>query len=106
MGDGGGKRGTFLPSVSSNGYGKTLSTTRHSSHSLRPAVKKKKNMSSSATEPPRRGDEAWLLTSAALVQLMTPGLAFFYGGLSHEGSTISTLMLSFSCIGVVTIFKS
>ena len=44
-----------------------------------------------------------MLTSTALVQLMTPGLAFFYGGLVGEGAAISTLMMSFAAMGVVTL---
>jgi ammonia channel protein AmtB len=42
------------------------------------------------------GDEAWMLMSTALVQFMTPGLAFFYGGLVGEGAAISTMMMSFA----------
>jgi Amt family ammonium transporter len=39
----------------------------------------------------------------ALVQLMTPGLAFFYGGMVGQNSVVSTMMLSFGTMGVVTI---
>lgn len=49
------------------------------------------------------GDMAWMLTSTALVQLMTPGLAFFYGGLVPSGSVVNTLMLVCGTMGVVTI---
>ncbi|MGH8867945.1 MAG: ammonium transporter [Actinomycetes bacterium] len=49
------------------------------------------------------GDTAWLLTSAALVLLMTPGLAFFYGGMVRARSVLNMLMMSFACLGVVTI---
>ena len=49
------------------------------------------------------GDTAWILTSAALVLLMTPGLAFFYSGLVRTKSAAATIMQSFIMIGVVTI---
>ncbi|MDN4473540.1 ammonium transporter [Demequina zhanjiangensis] len=46
---------------------------------------------------------AWLLTSASLVLLMTPGLAFFYGGMSRKKSVLNMMMMSFSSIGVVGV---
>jgi Amt family ammonium transporter len=46
------------------------------------------------------GDTAWLLISAALVMLMTPGLAFFYGGMVRRKNLLSTLMMSFVMLGV------
>ncbi|WP_084104406.1 ammonium transporter [Demequina sp. NBRC 110056] len=46
---------------------------------------------------------AWLLTSASLVLLMTPGLAFFYGGMSRRKSVLNMMMMSFSAIGVVGV---
>ncbi|WP_245395619.1 ammonium transporter [Anthocerotibacter panamensis] len=49
------------------------------------------------------GDTAWLLTSAALVLLMTPGLAFFYGGLVRGKNSLNTLMMSFVALGVIAI---
>jgi len=49
------------------------------------------------------GDTAWVLASAALVLLMTPGLAFFYGGLVGSKNVLSTLMHSFIIIAVVGI---
>jgi len=49
------------------------------------------------------GDQAWFLASTALVQLMTPGLAFFYGGLVNETSVVAALMLSFGTMGVVSL---
>jgi Amt family ammonium transporter len=49
------------------------------------------------------GDTAWLLASSALVLLMTPGLAFFYGGMSRSKSVLSTLMLSFVSIALVSV---
>ena len=49
------------------------------------------------------GHTAWMLTASALVFFMTPGLAFFYGGLVRAKSLVNTIMLSFITIGVVTI---
>lgn len=49
------------------------------------------------------GDTAWMLTSSALVLLMTPGLAFFYGGLVRSKSVLNMLMMNFVCIGIVSI---
>lgn len=49
------------------------------------------------------GDVAWLLTSTALVMLMTPGLALFYGGMVNAKNIISTMLQSFICMGVVSI---
>jgi len=46
------------------------------------------------------GDTAWLLVSAALVMFMTPGLAFFYGGMARRKNLLSTLMMSFVMIGL------
>jgi Amt family ammonium transporter len=50
------------------------------------------------------GDTAWMLTSTALVLLMTiPGLALFYGGMVRKKNVLATLMQSFACTCVVTI---
>jgi ammonium transporter, Amt family len=49
------------------------------------------------------GDTAWLLASSALVLLMTPGLAFFYGGMVRAKSVLNMIMMSFAAIGVVSI---
>jgi Amt family ammonium transporter len=49
------------------------------------------------------GHTAWMLTASALVFFMTPGLAFFYGGLVRAKNLVNTIMLSFMTIGVVTI---
>src|SRR5215510_3936091 len=48
-------------------------------------------------------DTAWVMTSAALVLLITPGLAFFYGGMVRVKSTLNMLMMSFISLGIVTI---
>ena len=49
------------------------------------------------------GHTAWMLTASALVLLMTPGLAFFYGGLVRARNTVSTIMYSFVAIAVVSV---
>ena len=49
------------------------------------------------------GDTAWILASSALVLLMTPGLAFFYGGLAGRKNALSTIMYSFMTIGIVGV---
>jgi ammonium transporter, Amt family len=49
------------------------------------------------------GDTAWLLVSAALVMFMTPGLAFFYGGLVRSKNVVGTIMQSFIALGLVTV---
>jgi ammonium transporter, Amt family len=49
------------------------------------------------------GDTAWLLVSAALVLLMTPGLALFYGGMVRKKNVLSTLMHSLSAIPIVSV---
>src|SRR5204863_6214394 len=49
------------------------------------------------------GDTAWLLTSSALVLFMTPGLAFFYGGLVRRKNALATIMQSFIIIGLISI---
>jgi Amt family ammonium transporter len=48
------------------------------------------------------GDTAWILASAALVLLMTPGLAFFYGGMVRVKSALNMIMMSFVTIGIVS----
>ena len=49
------------------------------------------------------GNTAWVLASAALVLLMTPGLAFFYGGMCRNKSVLNMLMMSFSSLGIVSV---
>ncbi|MGW2190335.1 ammonium transporter, partial [Streptomyces sp. NPDC001719] len=48
-------------------------------------------------------DTAFVLISAALVMLMTPGLAFFYGGMVRVKSALNMLMMSFISLGIVTV---
>ena len=49
------------------------------------------------------GNTAWLLASSALVLIMTPGLALFYGGLNRAKSVLNMMMMSFSCIGLISV---
>jgi Amt family ammonium transporter len=49
------------------------------------------------------GDTAWVLASAALVLLMTPGLAFFYGGMVRSKSVLNMMMMSFSSLAIITV---
>ncbi|PJA82391.1 MAG: ammonia channel protein [Nitrospirae bacterium CG_4_9_14_3_um_filter_44_28] len=55
--------------------------------------------------PPKvdTGDTAWVLISSALVMLMTPGLALFYGGMVRRKNVLGTIMQSFIALGVITI---
>ena len=49
------------------------------------------------------GDTAWVLASAALVLLMTPGLALFYGGMVRTKSVLNMMMMSFSSLLIITV---
>jgi Amt family ammonium transporter len=49
------------------------------------------------------GDTAWVLVSTALVMLMVPGLALFYGGLVRQKNALNTFMMSLSALGIVTV---
>ncbi|MER6878373.1 ammonia channel protein, partial [Amycolatopsis sp. NPDC000673] len=49
------------------------------------------------------GDTAWVLISAALVMLMTPGLAFFYGGMVRAKSVLNMLMMNFIALAIVGV---
>lgn len=55
------------------------------------------------TEGLNSGDIAWMLISAALVLLMTPGLALFYGGMVNAKNLISTMLQSFICMGIISV---
>src|SRR5262245_60623662 len=49
------------------------------------------------------GDTAWMLTSAALVLLMTPALGFFYGGMVRGKNILGTIMHSFFMIAIISV---
>src|SRR3954469_10709763 len=58
------------------------------------------------TPPPaiNQADTAWMLVATALVLLMTPALAFFYGGLVRSKNALNTMMMSFVALGFVGVF--
>ena len=49
------------------------------------------------------GDLAWVLISAALVLFMTPGLAFFYGGMDRSRNVLNMLMMNFWCLLIIPV---
>lgn len=49
------------------------------------------------------GNVAWILVSAALVLFMTPGLAFFYGGMDRTRNVLNMLMMNFYCVLVIPV---
>ncbi|MFM7885443.1 MAG: ammonia channel protein, partial [Pseudanabaena sp.] len=53
--------------------------------------------------PINSGDTAFMLVAAALVLLMTPGLAFFYGGLVRTRNVLNTMMMSLLLMAVVGV---
>jgi Amt family ammonium transporter len=55
------------------------------------------------TEGLNTGDTAWMLCATALVLLMTPGLAFFYGGMVNSKNVISTMLQSFVAMGIISL---
>src|SRR5262245_47428566 len=58
-------------------------------------------------EPPKKadtGDTAWMLISTALVMLMVPGLALFYGGMVRRKNILGTMMHSMVALSVVGVF--
>src|ERR687895_671755 len=50
-----------------------------------------------------QADTAWMLVATALVLLMTPALAFFYGGLVRSKNVLNTMMMSFISLGIVSV---
>ncbi|RYZ21601.1 MAG: ammonium transporter [Chitinophagaceae bacterium] len=57
----------------------------------------------SAPSAVNAADTAWMLTATALVLIMTPGLAFFYGGMVNKKNVLSTMLQSFICMVVITM---
>ncbi|HEX8549857.1 MAG TPA: ammonium transporter [Cytophagaceae bacterium] len=55
------------------------------------------------TEGINSGDVAWMLAATALVLIMTPGLALFYGGMVNPRNVISTMLQSFVCMGIISV---
>jgi ammonium transporter len=61
---------------------------------------------STPPEPPKidSGDTAWMITASALVMLMVPGLALFYGGMARSKNILATMMQSMAALAVVGVF--
>jgi len=59
--------------------------------------------SAQAPAPINSGDTAWMLTAAAFVLLMTPGLSFFYGGMVSFKNVVSTMLQSVVALGIISI---
>ncbi|MDB5272351.1 MAG: Ammonium transporter, partial [Chitinophagaceae bacterium] len=57
----------------------------------------------SPTEGLNSGDTAWMIVASGLVLLMTPGLAYFYGGMVNHKNVISTMLQSFISMGVISV---
>ena len=76
----------------------TLATAAFAQDAAAPAA-------AAAAEPakPDTGDTAWILVSSALVLLMTPGLALFYGGMVRGTNVLNMLMQSFVAMSVITV---
>src|SRR5438309_747582 len=67
-------------------------------------AKKLEDLDKAVKNAQMAGDNAWMLTSSALVLMMTgPGLALFYGGLVRRKNVLSTMMHSFVLMAVVTV---
>lgn len=49
------------------------------------------------------GDNAWMLTASALVLFMTPGLAFFYGGMCSVKNVLNMIMMSLACMAIISV---
>ena len=60
-------------------------------------------MSGPVSVPLSAGDTAWVLVSTALVMLMVPGLALFYGGLVRGKNTLNSMMMSLAPLGIITV---
>ena len=61
------------------------------------------NASALTPEGASKADTAWMIVATALVMLMTPGLAFFYGGLTRSKNVLNTLMMSFVALGIISV---
>ena len=68
-----------------------------------PMVELSVHLSAATDELTLNLNSLWLLVAAALVLLMTPGVAFFYGGMVKAKSVISMMMMSFGTMGVVGV---
>jgi ammonium transporter, Amt family len=68
------------------------------------ATERIRKLEQQAAEAKSSGDNAWMLTSSALVLMMTgPGLALFYGGLVRKKNVLGTMMQSFAMMALITV---
>jgi ammonium transporter len=67
-------------------------------------AKKIQDLEAKANAAEVKGDSAWLLMSSALVLLMVPGLALFYGGMVRRKNVLATMMHSMACLAFVGVF--
>ena len=71
--------------------------------SIDPMVVSQVAIHASAASEVSSGDTSWVLASAALVMMMTPALAFFYGGMVRQKNVMATIMQSFVIIAVISV---
>lgn len=88
---------SFL-SIAALGYAQTVDT-----EAPKAALTEKLAAAEPSAPAVDTGDTAWLLISTALVMLMTPGLALFYGGMVRRKNVLSTIMHSFIAVCIITI---
>jgi ammonium transporter len=69
-----------------------------------PQVVTKQDLSDAKDEAARSGEIAWMLNSSALVMLMVPGLALFYGGMVRKKNVLATMMQSMVALAVVGVY--
>ena len=60
-------------------------------------------LATESANPLNSGHTAWILMSMAMVQLMLPGLAFFYAGLLHRRSVVTMIMQNFAAMGLIFV---
>jgi len=94
---------TPAPATSTNINGSTTVMDDSAKPPAALANLKSVNNGALTAEGASRGDTAWMIVATALVMLMTPGLALFYGGLVRSKNVLNTLMMSFVALGIITI---
>jgi len=96
----------FLPMVSLNAQAQHTPSMDAQAAPASAAVSAPGSAAEAAAATPGKidtGDTAWMIVSTALVMLMTPGLALFYGGMVRRKNVLATVMQSFIALGVVTV---
>jgi ammonium transporter, Amt family len=91
--------------VKSTGATVVLDSSQHYPRVARTTIKRWPGEPATLTEGVRMdsGDTSWVLASAALVLLMTPGLALFYGGMVRAKSVLNMMMMSFGSLALVSV---